>query len=239
MNKNQSFLFFFLVLLLVTLLLMTVTGPKHWADMNGSQAKAGIAHKSNHHNGLAPIMFPEILVKHAHRYPGMEASDVYKLIYQGTMGPGHFNASSDVYLSFLRKEVERLREEPAWEGDTILVESIGDRFVRIHLRPYLEQGGTLEALTEAYERSLQVPADTGLFFRRMSRLTHTEGIMDTVLPSIDDLAVFMEQVSDGYNPPPVHHSDIFKANYHPHYRVLSSSEAEHLLSLLKDIKDKQ
>ncbi len=230
MTKNQSFLFFFLILLCVILLLMVVTGPQHWRADEGSaraedtmmQAKAKIT----------PVMFPEILVLHARRYSEMKLPDVYKLIHQGTMGPGHLNVDRDAFLAYLQREVEQMRDETPWPGDTVLVETLGDRFVRVHLRPYLEHGGSLEAMADAFQRSLNVPRDTGLFYQRMRLIQHNGGSVDTALPDLSELPELLEMAREKEVPPAVHHSDEFKQTYQPHYRVLSFAEAEKLIANL-------
>ena len=88
----------------------------------------------------------ELLAEHARRYPAMEPADLYKLLMQRSMGPEHLVTSGDA-LAWLQQETAELAPLPAGVEDTdVELLDPGRGLARVHLRPWLAQGRSLEAL---------------------------------------------------------------------------------------------
>ena len=45
----------------------------------------------------APASWPALINAHLNRYPAMTVQDVYKLVYQGVMGPEHSIPSAEIF----------------------------------------------------------------------------------------------------------------------------------------------
>jgi len=88
-----------------------------------------------------------LIAEHVARHPVMEPCDVYKLLYQGMLGPKHLVASPEDFAARLRTEYETVPScaaEPLWEP----VRPDG-ALVRLNLRPFKARGGDVEQLITA------------------------------------------------------------------------------------------
>ena len=106
---------------------------------------------------------------------------------------------------------------PAMAGDTAPIEEIGNRLYRFHL-------------TGGYDLSIAAPLLARLFFLTAKRHRGTlEGLRKklTVLQEPDKqpaLAPWLDEyIRDGY--PALHHSEIYRQAYAPHYRILRDEYA--------------
>ncbi len=163
----------------------------------------------------------DLLLQHARRYPRMEAQDVYKLCHQRAMGPGHLVSEGDA-LVWLQREAAELGPLPPGveDVDVELLDPVRGH-ARVHLRPWLARGRSLEALATAF-------AETA------ARWTPAPGQLTVAL---DVVGVLLEQgelplgfdkaaweaftaplVEQGL--PAVHHSEGYRVSYAPAYRVV-------------------
>ncbi|MBI5960918.1 MAG: hypothetical protein HY866_19420 [Chloroflexi bacterium] len=174
-----------------------------------------------------------LLQNHLARYPHSEIMDVYKLLHQATFGPGHLIANKKAAREWLDQEISLLvasDQEPLFEN----IHPDG-AMVRAHLRPYLTQNGKIGLLLDAFTRSAeQVKVNTDIFQQRwqvfeaacQSKQAWTQKF------NLRELALFGRmRCQEGW--PAVHHSPAYETAYHPHYRVLTRSEAEELCKKLK------
>lgn len=160
------------------------------------------------------------------RYPAMNAEDVYKLLYQATRGPGHLGMSYDGALAYLETEAAEL--DTAASRDTLLVEPIGPHYVRLHLIPYLRRGGNLEHLARAQMISAHTPFDSTAFGRAWKKTLARA--KSGAFPSIAEGTFSqLDEIARNHGWPPIHHSDRFRERYTPHYRVLTTEQADSLL----------
>lgn len=170
--------------------------------------------------------FATLIRVHLDRYPIMNWVDVYKLLHQATFGVGH--------------KVARQQDEREWlehdfkvnspNANEMLIEVISpdERWLRLHLRPYMAAGGGLEPLLEAYSRSALV----------------RQGSADQMA---ERWAAFEEMVAQGSNDqwplwevrlfgrmqrdqkwPAVQHSPAFFQAYDPIYRIMTAEDAHQL-----------
>lgn len=135
---------------------------------------------------------PEALMAYAEKYPGAEATDLYKLVFQDLYGPGHLLTDSAAALRYISREMaamddsaypENLRS--VHDGPFPLYEYTlcDSNFVRVNLVLVKRGWLSLEELVSAVLRS-------------------AEGIV-----SPDPKFVMS-------------HSAAFKAAYDPHYRIV-------------------
>ena len=90
----------------------------------------------------------QLLDQHIQRYPRMELVDVYKLLHQAAMGPGHAVDDPASARDKLEAEVAQLGEGP----DDPIADPISPdgKLARIHLRPYLAAGHSASVLANAF-----------------------------------------------------------------------------------------
>ena len=149
-----------------------------------------------------------ILSDHQVRYPVMRVQDVYKLVHQSACGPAHAVMSTQAAREWLENEVRNLLDpypEPAI--DPI---SPNGTLVRVHLAPYLANGGELDTLLDAFLRTSRE------FQVNFEKLRKYLASAQTILPELSDLTATLKP----QNFPAVHHSETYRVTYKPAYRVI-------------------
>jgi hypothetical protein len=161
--------------------------------------------------------FRQVVSVHVERYPAMEVQDLYKLLFQAAMGSEHAVRDRQVAREWLEREVANLAPR---EEDRIIESLPPDNgLVRVHLRPYIERGGDLEELLDAFlETATRYPPST-------QRLEMYWSLVESMAESGDlpfarqQLAAYIAtQRERGL--PPVRHSAVYRDLYRPAYRVV-------------------
>lgn len=171
----------------------------------------------------------EILARHRQRYPLMEPADYGKLIYQNEFGPEHMISGPEAVREWLAAEwAELLRgakerpgacqpgRENTSEEHAAAIEDIGNRLYRFHL-------------TEGYDMETAVPLLARLFFLTAQQHRGTaRGLREKLSllrgqysPSMDSW--LEEYIRSGCLA--LHHSEVFRQAYAPHYRILRDEYA--------------
>lgn len=164
--------------------------------------------------------FSHLALEHFNRWPLMQPQDFGKLAYQSEFGPEHMLSDGTLALEILLTEYRQLSHDCPRRPP----ESIGSGLCRFHLHPsQQEQEGLLPLLIL-------------LFSATASRSTGSkEGLMkklqDLQTLHIPNMGRWLEMYTD-QGCPPLHHSESFRAAYHPHYRVLSADYVRYLYILL-------
>lgn len=157
-----------------------------------------------------------ILRMHAVRYSLMEPADAVKLIYQNEFGGGHLIRDEEACLNYLRREYAGIIKDPG----TPLYEEIGNGLVRIHLAAVKEEN--LEQLGEHFIRSAAEHTGTReAFLQKLNILRQltSEGVFAFDAKKLEDY--LSEYALAGY--PMVSHSEAYRQNYGPAYRILCSA----------------
>ena len=160
----------------------------------------------------------QLLSSHLARYPAMQLDDIYKLLHQAALGPGHAVDNPAAARKRLDQEWIALGEAPAEPLQDII--SPDGRLGRVHLRSYLAAGGNPDALHRAFvETANNYPASPdklAKFCGCLGDLAATGGIP---FAREEVLSYFGKVARDGY--PVVHHSEAFRSAYRPAYRVVA------------------
>ncbi|TES92223.1 MAG: hypothetical protein E3J88_01355 [Anaerolineales bacterium] len=162
--------------------------------------------------------YRQILAVHVKRYPRLEIHDLYKLVYQGAMASEHAVSDPTQTRSRLDREVENLIEGPVEP----MIDPISEdgQILRVNLRPYVINGGSLSSLNEAFVRTANEHKGTVDELERywtfaISMAQDSElGFQVKVL-----LDFFKEMRAQGF--PAAHHSEAYKKAYKPAYRVVA------------------
>jgi hypothetical protein len=160
----------------------------------------------------------QLLSAHLKRYPAMQLDDIYKLLHQAALGPGHAVDNPAAARKRLDEETAALSSASSEPAQDII--SPDGRLGRVHLRTYLAHGGDLGTLHRAFvETANSYPASPdklAKFCGCLGDLAATGGIpfaKEEVVKYFDKIA------RDLY--PVVHHSKAFRDAYHPAYRVVA------------------
>lgn len=161
-----------------------------------------------------------LLAAHLDAFPHAEPADLYKLLYQAILGVEHALGPELLLRDKLIEEVRGLDLTPReWEEPAEPIHPTRD-LARVHLRPYLRAGGSLDRLATAMlQTAAQWPPTP------TEQLAATLGLaraaLRRVAPTFDHAGfdkLLHEMALKAF--PAQHHSDAFKGTYDPHYRVV-------------------
>src|SRR5579859_1647118 len=160
----------------------------------------------------------QLLSAHLARYPAMQLEDIYKLLHQAAMGPGHAVDNPAAARKRLDEEIAALGEAPAELLQDVI--SPDGRLGRVHLRAYLAAGGKPDALHRAFVETAHSyppsPDKLAKFCGCLGDLAATGGIAFNQ----EEVVAYFDKISrDGF--PAIHHSEAFRRAYHPAYRVIA------------------
>lgn len=163
-----------------------------------------------------------LVENHLQKRSGMGLQDVYKLLYQGILGPEHIIDSAEHFIVRLRSEWENLPKGPV-ESLVELVHPDG-KLVRINLRPYRTAGGSLEQLTdvclETSRHNFQSVIGLQDVWSQLARFfieNHLYGFTN------QDVLNYTRWLQEN-DFPTVHHSDNYRQIYQPAYRLVFMSQ---------------
>ncbi len=160
-----------------------------------------------------------LIAQHLRQYPAMTAQDVYKLIYQGVLGPEHLMPSPEAFTAVLQAELAGLQ---AGRGEALLEPVRPDGALsRINLRAWLSLGRPLDDLTaeclSAGRRAWGTPAGLRQVWAHFTALAR-RGDFPAIVPA--QVAALQAQLeAAGF--PALHHSKIYTGRYQPAYRLVA------------------
>ncbi len=155
------------------------------------------------------------LIQHYKNYPNLQAEDVFKYLFQSAFGCEHLVSSEEAALSYIQREYATLsKTEPP------KTESLDGDYSRVYLS-HLNDGLTPKTLAKLFCLSAK-KEERGKALLEEKIQVAQELVANGVLPlDVDDfnkkLAMWKEL---GY--PAVHHSNAFRQEYHPAYRVIAN-----------------
>lgn len=157
----------------------------------------------------------ELLIQHCKRYPHFKSEDIFKFLYQSTFGCEHMVRSSECAADYIQKEYDStLYTEPS------TIEELDGDYSRISLS-YLSNG--LSATTLGKLFCLSAKNEHGNIEDLKEKISVAATLVSDGSIAISPLEFFTELKkweAEGY--PALHHSDTFKREYHPSYRVISN-----------------
>ena len=155
----------------------------------------------------------DFLRAHCARYPELALQDVFKALYQSAFGCEHLIADPSAAADYIRAEAAR-------SGDRIseLVELLGGDYCRVHLG-ILQDGLSAETFARLFALSARHEECGREKLEAMLTALQTMADAGELPFSAQETAKAVERWrKDGF--PPLHHSEIFRQNYAPAYRVL-------------------
>ena len=157
-----------------------------------------------------------LLMGHMDRRPLMRVTDYYKLIYQGVFGVGHIMGEGA--WGWLEREAEGLDMSEHQGEPLIEAISVDGSVVRVNLRPYLREGGSLTALFDSMRETALVEGSTEAFMEvwRVFLTLVEEGRIEVDPADLEDIGVELREKGVI----PHHHSQAYREAYYPAYRVV-------------------
>ena len=150
-----------------------------------------------------------ILKSHKELFPLMQFDDVYKLIYQHCYGPKHMSMSKSDAFNSIKKEASVCKN---MNYETI---DIGNGFIRVSI---VDDDSFIDKLCDAFINSIN---NNGATKNIEHVLTYNkEFICKLFCFDILDYELKINSLKEK-DFPPMSHSEIYKNNYFPHYRVIN------------------
>ena len=155
----------------------------------------------------------KILREHVKRYPLMQPYDAVKLIYQNEFGGGHLIRDEQAVLNYLRREYESVEKDSAMP----LYEDIGNGIVRVNLAAVKLED--LDQLGRDFIRSAAEHTGTReRFLQKLDVLRQLTEAGHFGFGMIEMESYLSEYIKSGC--PMVSHSEQYRQNYAPSYRVI-------------------
>jgi len=140
--------------------------------------------------------------------------DYYKLIFQAVFGPAHILKNKDIAYKLLINELSLLKNK---EDAKIQDLSFIADFIRVDLQ--LVEKNKIDNFWKIFLKSAEISSD----INKESWLniwSEAENYLSNfTLKKFENKKMLLTSKIE--NIVPVHHSDIYKINYNPHYRVVS------------------
>ncbi|MDP8211524.1 MAG: hypothetical protein RAO94_02960 [Candidatus Stygibacter australis] len=149
-------------------------------------------------------------------FPQAQLVDIYKLFHQDYFGPGHFIADKERIISYLTAELNNISpSDDKPENQDI---ACFNNFVRVDIR-WISQGIlTVDELAEMFWKSscvkLDQPIAWDVHWQQVSEIIFKE-YPDYNLDNAEQISTYAQQEKA------LHHSEIYRLFYHPHYRIIS------------------
>lgn len=158
-------------------------------------------------------------------YPRLELPDIYKALYQSAFGCEHLLSDPSAAADYIKEEAMRSCELDGASTDR-LIEPLDGDYCRVYLE-YLSHGLTAETFARLFVMSAERQSDATW---RFSEKLHVLALMAEAgeIPfSAAELSEYIaEKKQAGY--PPCHHSDKYRTEYKPAYRLMKREFAAYL-----------
>ena len=157
----------------------------------------------------------KLLIEHFQTYPRLKIQDIFKFLYQSAFGCEHLISSLEAAAEYIEKEHDTMGSK----GEPIIVPLDG-KYSRVPLS-YLDHGLSVDTFGKLFVASAK-KEEHGLGDLQQKLNVATELVAEDLLPF---QAKEWEQAVEGWKHkgyPAVHHSDVFRENYLPSYRVMAN-----------------
>ena len=157
----------------------------------------------------------KLLLTHVRKYPKLEIRDVLKFLHQSALGCEHLVSSLENATEYIRKEYATLSPK---ENERI--EPLDGAYSRVHLS-CLHDGASAETLGQLFFASAKKEPNGLADLENklaVAKALAEEGVFSFSLREFEEAVSKWE--AEGY--PAVRHSETFRANYCPAYRVIAN-----------------
>jgi len=160
----------------------------------------------------------QLLSQHIARYPRMQLDDIYKLLHQAALGPGHAVKDVTNARAWLEKEAAELGPGPAEPENDII--SPDGKLARVHLRSWVAAGKSLDDLNRVFvETANSYTPSRERLEKFCGCLGDLAGAGRIPFAQQEVVAYFDRIAQASY--PVVHHSRTYTDTYKPAYRVVA------------------
>lgn len=173
----------------------------------------------------------QIIINHYIKYPKMELTDYFKLIYQHVNGGNHLLKDFELAKKYLLDEYQSIDKN----GNQELFEDIGNNLIRINLARFKYEQLNVNQLFDAFvESSNDYHKDIDQMenaFKVLSGLIKEERIPFNISEFETSLTWYRKN-----DYPIISHSEKYKELYNPHYRIINTRYIDSFTGIKKIIQ---
>ena len=158
--------------------------------------------------------FKEYLIDQIRSHPSFQKQDVIKMCYQASFGAEHILSDEKKAYAFF---MEEYRNTSAKEEK--LYEPISDDFCRVNFSSWKRMRLEKEDLFELFVQSSVYKHDEDTMKNHLLEATSVIHLLSPTCDEKEWVQYIDEYISKGC--PAVHHSEIYRKNEHPAYRIVS------------------
>ena len=148
--------------------------------------------------------FKQYLIRHKNKYPKSEIKDYLKQIYQSEFAGGHMIKDKQSSFIYLTEEYTNTNY-----SNKLLYEYISNNIIRINIKPAIDIYNS-ETINDLFYESSKIIHNSNTIMDKCSALT-------TIFNTNNEIIEFSK------NPKAIHHSEIYRKSYEPHYRVVDTA----------------
>lgn len=160
------------------------------------------------------------LLNHFEKYPLLETLDTFKFLYQSVFGCEHMISSPEFVVEYIKKEYETISDHE----ETFV--PLHGNYARVNL-DILNSGLSAETLGKLFFLTAKKEKGT-LDDLKNAVITLKEHTKSGLTPFSEENLLGALKKWEDENYPPVHHSESFRQNYKPAYRVISTDYVNYL-----------
>ena len=154
-------------------------------------------------------------------HPKARLIDYYKLFFQGTFGPGHIISDKNSAIKFLNNELDEstIFEEKDYQNISYI-----NNFYRVNLNVINEGMISFDDFVDAFLKSADIKnkIDYQSWLKEWKNIEKQIMMMNIPIENVQEQsAELWEVIIDNKL---VSHSDIYRNNYSPHYRLMNSAQ---------------
>jgi hypothetical protein len=160
--------------------------------------------------------FKDFLIAQLNQHPSIQPQDVVKMCYQAAFGAEHLLTDVEAAKQYFTSEYDSVptRNIP-------LYEEISPDFCRVNLSAWKASGMPADWLFELFYLSASAPhGSKELFLEYLSLAEEVVKSGETAFTAAEWQAYLKQYKANGMKA--VHHSQIYRDNEHPSYRIVNS-----------------
>ena len=156
-----------------------------------------------------------LLIKHCKAFPKLRTQDVFKYIFQSAFGCEHMVSDEKTALEYIRHEYETVPKD-----DVPFTDILDGNYSRVY-RSWLNTGLKYETLAKLFCLSAKKEPDAKeILWQKIE--SAKELVEEGALPfGAEEFSKSLDEWREN-GCPAVHHSDAFRTEYRPSYRVVSN-----------------
>ena len=163
----------------------------------------------------------EVVLEHVNTYPKLQPQDIFKLLFQSAFGCEHLVSSFETALKYINAEYSNI-----CKTEKAKIEKLDGGYKRVYLS-CLNQGLRAETLAKLFCLSAKTEPEGRAFLEEKLQGVN-QLLAENKLPFDENLYTKSLKTWREAGYPAVHHSQVFRDEYKPAYRVITDLYADFL-----------